>query len=68
MKSRSASEWVKAYDHIHQELTVKGFNPELQTLNNKASAALKNFFTANNVEYQLVPPHCHRRNASERSI
>jgi hypothetical protein len=24
MKSRSASEWVKAYDTIHQELTVKG--------------------------------------------
>jgi hypothetical protein len=28
---------------------------------------LKNFFTANDVEYQLVPPHCHRRNA-ERAI
>jgi hypothetical protein len=27
MKSRSASEWVKAYDTIHQELTVKGFKP-----------------------------------------
>jgi hypothetical protein len=43
MKSRSASEWVKAYDHIHQELTVKGFKPKLQTLDNEASAALKNF-------------------------
>jgi hypothetical protein len=29
MKSRSASEWVKAYDSIHQELTVKGFKPKL---------------------------------------
>jgi hypothetical protein len=28
-KSRSASEWVKAYDHIHQELMVKGFRPKL---------------------------------------
>jgi hypothetical protein len=43
MKSRSASEWVKAYDTIHQELTVKGFKPKLQTLGNEASAALKNF-------------------------
>jgi hypothetical protein len=33
MKSRSASEWVKAYDHIHQELTAKGFKPKLQTKN-----------------------------------
>jgi hypothetical protein len=68
MKSRSASEWVKAYDHIHQELTAKGFKPKLQTLDNEASAALKHFFTANDVEYQLVPPHCHPRNAAERSI
>jgi hypothetical protein len=68
MKSRSASEWVKAYDTIHQELTVKGFKPKLQTLNNVASAALKNFFTANDVEDQWVPPRCHRRNAAERTI
>jgi hypothetical protein len=52
MKYRSASEWFKAYDTIHQELTVKGFKPKLQTLNNEASAALKNFFTANDVHRQ----------------
>jgi hypothetical protein len=68
MKSRSASEWVKAYDTIHQELTVKGFKPKIQTLDNVASAALKNFFTVNDIAYQLVPPHCHRRNAAERVI
>jgi hypothetical protein len=65
---RSASEWVKAYDSIHQELTVKGFKPKLQTLDNEASTALKNFFTINNIAYQFVPPHCHRRNAAERAI
>jgi hypothetical protein len=68
MKSRSASEWVKAYDTVHQELTVKRFKPKLQTLDNEASAALKTFFTVNDVAYQLVPPHCHRRNAAERAI
>jgi hypothetical protein len=68
MKSRSASECVKAYDSVHQELTVKGFKPKLQTLDNEASAALKNFFTENDIAYQLVPPHCHRRNAAERAI
>jgi hypothetical protein len=68
MKSRPASEWVKAYDTIHQELTVKGFKPKLQTLDNEASAALKNIFTANDVDYQLVPPHCHRCNAAGRAI
>jgi hypothetical protein len=68
MKSRSASEWFKAYDSVHQELTIKGFKPKLQTLDNKASTALKNFFTANDIAYQLVPPHYHQRNAAERAI
>jgi hypothetical protein len=68
VKSRSASEWVTSYYTVHQELTVKGFKPKLQTLDNKASAALKNFFTVNDIAYQLVPPYCHRRNAAERSI
>jgi hypothetical protein len=68
IKSGSASEWVKAYDSIHQELTVKGFEPKLLTLENEASTALKNFFTVNNIAYQLVPPHCHRRNDAERAI
>jgi hypothetical protein len=68
MKSRSASEWVKSYDTIHQELTVKGFKPRLQTLNNEASTSLKRFFTTNDVAYQLVSPHCHRRNSIERAI
>jgi hypothetical protein len=29
---------------------------------------LKNFFTAQNIAYQLVPPRCHRRSAAERAI
>jgi hypothetical protein len=68
MKSRSASEWVKAYDLIHQELISKGFKPKLQTLDNEASSALKHFFTAHDVEYRLVPPHCNRLNDAERAI
>jgi hypothetical protein len=68
MKSRSASEWVKSYDTIHQELTVKGFKPKLQTLDNEASTALKNFFTANDEYCQLVPHRCHSCNAAERAM
>jgi hypothetical protein len=68
MKSRSASKWVKAYDLAHQELTSKGFKPKLQTLDNEASSASKNFMTTHDVEYQLVPPHCYQRSAAERAI
>jgi hypothetical protein len=49
-------------------LTSKGFKPKLQTLENEASAAMKSYFTENDVEYQLVPSHCHRRNVAERAI
>jgi hypothetical protein len=65
MKSRSASEWLKAYGGIYQELTSIGFTPKLQTLENEASSALKSFFSDNDVVYQLVPPHCQRHNAVE---
>jgi hypothetical protein len=68
MKFRSASEWVKAYDTVHQELNVKGFKPKLQTLDNEASVALKTIFTIHDITYQVVPPHYHRRNAAERAI
>jgi hypothetical protein len=68
VKSRSASGWVKTLDSIHQEFTVKGFKPKLQTLDNEASTALKNFFTVNNIAYQLAPPHFHQRNAGESAV
>jgi hypothetical protein len=68
MKSRSASEWVKEYDHIHQELTSKGFKPKLQTLGNEASTALKKNSLPMTWNTNLPPPHCHRRNAAERAI
>jgi hypothetical protein len=47
---------------------IKGFKPKLQTLDNEASVALKNYFTINDIAYQLVPPHCHQRNAAECAI
>jgi hypothetical protein len=68
MKYRSISEWVKSYDTVHQELTVKGLKPKLQTINNEASTTLKIFFTVNDIDYQLVTSHCHCRNATECAI
>jgi hypothetical protein len=37
-------------------------------MDNEASAALNKYFTENDMTYQLVPPHCHKRNAAERAI
>jgi hypothetical protein len=37
-------------------------------LDNEASTALKEFNRSEQVDYQLVPPQVHRRNAAERAI
>ena len=49
-------------------MVVRGLRPRLHTLDNEASTSLKDFLTAEHVEYQLVPPHIHRRNSAEHAI
>ena len=49
-------------------MVAPGLRPRLHTLDNEASTSLKEFLTAEHVEYQLVPPHIHRRNSAERAI
>jgi hypothetical protein len=68
MKSKSGAEWVRAFGVVFDEMTAKGFKPKLQTMENEASAALKKYFTEKEMNYQLVPPHCHRTNAAEIAI
>jgi hypothetical protein len=64
----NASEWLKAFGGIFQELTARVFKPKLQTMDNEASAVLKSYFTGNDMTYQLVPPNCHIRNTTELVI
>jgi len=57
-----------AYQTVHARLVAAGLRPQLQRLDNECSEALKDFFTAESIDYQLVPPGMHRRNAAERAI
>jgi hypothetical protein len=68
MRYKSGAEWVRAFSIVFDKMTSKGFKPKLQTIDNEASAALKNYFTEKEMSYQLVPPHCHRTNSAERAI
>jgi hypothetical protein len=68
MKSKSGAERVNACGVVYDEMTAKCFIPKLQKMDNEASAALKNYFTEKDMNYQLVPPHCHITNAAERAI
>jgi hypothetical protein len=53
---------------VHARLVTAGLRPQLHRLDNKCSAALKTFLRAEDINFQLVPPNVHRRNAAERAI
>ena len=68
LKSRHDHDTIKAYEEIYTMLTSRGLKPQLHWLDNEASTALKNYITKQQTQYQLTPPHIHRRNAAERAI
>mmetsp|Transcript_8669 Transcript_8669/g.12595 ORF Transcript_8669/g.12595 Transcript_8669/m.12595 type:complete len:139 (+) Transcript_8669:1-417(+) len=68
LRNKSGKDIMEGYMTIIQSLTAKGLKPRLQTMANKASTALQQNPTSLNINFQLVPPQVHRRNAVERAI
>ena len=68
MKTRTAKSILTAFQTVHAKLCKAGLRPKLQRLDNECSAILKEFLSAEDIDFQLVPPHVHRRNAAERAI
>jgi hypothetical protein len=68
MKNCSDNEHLRAYNKLHQFLVDRGFKPLLQKLDNEASIAIKRNIRDKDIDFQLVHPHTHRRNAAERAI
>ena len=68
LKHRSALEIKHAYMEIYKLLAKRGCAPKTFLLDNKTSATLLNVFEKENMTYQLVPPHIHRRNAAKKAI
>ena len=66
--NRTAPETKSVFQNVIHYLTVWGLRPRLHTLDNEASTILRDYLRSEDVEYQLVPPHIHRRNASECAI
>jgi hypothetical protein len=67
-KNRTAKCLLAAYQVLHTRLCRAGLKPRLQRLDNECSEMLKEFMQAQDIDYQLVPPGVHRRNAAERAI
>jgi hypothetical protein len=68
MKNRGDKEMIRAFDFLIQSIIIHGLKPHLQRLDNEASLALRNYLTKQGINYQLTPPHIHRRNNAEWAI
>ena len=68
LTSRQAANIYKAYRTIIERLDSAGLKPQLVLLDNECSALLKGYMHKERIDFQLVPPYQHRRNAAERAI
>jgi hypothetical protein len=68
MLNKSEAEHLRAFNLLHTHLVDRGFLPKHQRLDNEASAGFKSNLCQKGIDFQLVPPHNHRRNATERAI
>ena len=68
MKNCTANSILTAYKTVHQRLCTAGLKPKLQQLDNECSQILKDYMIKQGIDYQLVPPHVHQRNAAKRTI
>jgi hypothetical protein len=67
-KNRGNKKMAFAFDLLIQSLVIHGLRPILQRLDNEAFFAHINYLTKQGIDYQLAPPHIHRRNNAERAI
>ena len=68
LKLRSEHELIRAYSALHTHLSNRGLAPQVQMLDNKCLAGLKQVMQNAGVAFQLVPPQLHRNNAAECAI
>ena len=68
VKSRQAAHLKNAFIAHTEEMKVSGIHPKIYILDNEISTELRNALKKYDLQYQLVPPHLHRRNAAERAI
>jgi Reverse transcriptase (RNA-dependent DNA polymerase) len=68
IRNRTGPSILEAYKKLHTKLSKAGLKPKLQRLDNECTEALKDYFREEKIDFQLVPPGVHRRNAAERAI
>ena len=67
-KTRQAKDLVDTWKLLYNDLTKNGHNTKSFIMDNECSSEIKNTLKKYGLQYQLVPPYVHRRNAAERAI
>ena len=68
-KSRKGAEMIRAYTKLVQQLQRANKTLKKHVLDNEVSETMKDLIRNKyNMELELVPPGCHRRNAAEVAI
>ncbi|KAL7534171.1 hypothetical protein ACHAWF_006436, partial [Thalassiosira exigua] len=69
MKNRTDNEMIRAYQTLVQRLQRANITPRKHVLDNEVSESMKELIRSKyNMQLELVPPGCHRRNAAEVAI
>ena len=69
MKSCKDVEMIRAYQSLLLRLQRANIKPKKHVLNNEVSESMKNLIRdQHNMQLELVPPGCHRRNAAEVAV
>ena len=69
IKNRKDAELTRAYETLLQRLKRAGIEPKKHVLDNEISSAMKDLIKIKyKMDYELVPPGCHHRNAAEVAI
>jgi len=68
MPSRTDASMVTAFREVITILKTGGCCPALNVMDNEFSAAVEKYIRSEQINIQLVPPHNHRVNATERAI
>ncbi len=68
MPSHADASMVTAFTKVITILKAGGYQPALNMMDNKCSAAVKKYIRSENINIQIIPPHNHRVNAKECAI
>ena len=68
MRSRVSGKMCRAYQTLVDRLKERSIKSTMHILVNECSAKFKSLISENEMKYQVVPHHDHRRNVTEKAV